>query len=109
MVRPLRTLLSLAILAGMIWCSFKVPLGKRTFAEHVDQIGQTPEARQLVDDARGTVNPVLEEATNRLLGEHVEAPTRIDGDADVTLADHAVPAAAREAASDDEAPKLPGR
>lgn len=80
MFRPLRTLIGLALLAGLVWCSFRVRLGPRTFAEHVDNIGASPEARELVDGARGTVEPVIEEATHRVLGEHVEAPTAIPAD-----------------------------
>jgi hypothetical protein len=92
----------LVLLVGLIYCSFRLPLGSRTFADHVDQIGQTHEAQQLVDGARGTVNPVIEEATSRLLGEYVEAPTAIRSEG-ATLAD----SAPRPSAED--APKLPGR
>jgi hypothetical protein len=105
-----RSLLSLTILAGLIWCSFKLPLGSRTFAEHIDHIGQTPEAHQLVEGARGTVNPVIEEATSRLLGEYVEAPTRISADPeDATLAGQARPPRPQPQRDETDAPKLPGR
>jgi hypothetical protein len=102
MFRPLRSLLGLALLIGLVWCSFHVRLGPRTFAEHVDNIGASPEARELVDGARGTVEPVIEEATHRVLGEHVEAPTTIGGDA-FTPAAGALPARPRRAG--DEAPR----
>lgn len=69
------------MLAGLLWASFRVPLGERTFAEHIDRIGQTPQARDLVDGARSTVNPVIEEATDRVLGEYVEAPTHVEAGA----------------------------
>lgn len=59
----------------MVWCSFTVPLGERTFAEHMDRIGQTSEAQELMDGTRSTLSPALEEATQRMLGEHIEAPT----------------------------------
>ena len=85
MLRPLRAVLSIGLLIGLIWASFAVPLGGRTFAEHIDRIGQTPQAHELVDGARSTVNPVIEEATDRVLGEYIEAPTRPE--------DAAVPAA----------------
>lgn len=77
MVRLLRPLISLAFLAGTLWIAFSVKLGGRTFAEHVDRIGQTPEAHDLIEGTRATVNPVLQEATDRMLGEHIEAPTRV--------------------------------
>lgn len=71
-----RGLVSLALIAGVVWCSFRVPLGRRTFAEHADRIGQTPEARELVDSTRQTVTPALQDATDRMLGEYIEAPTK---------------------------------
>jgi hypothetical protein len=76
--RPIRTLISLAFIAALVWCSFHVPLGDRTFSEHIDRIGRTPEARELLEGTRSAVNPALEEATERLLGEHVVAPTHLD-------------------------------
>lgn len=74
--RPIRSLIALALLAGLVWCSFKVPIGRRTFAQHVDRIGATPEAKELVDSTRSSVSPVLEDATDRMLGEYIEAPTQ---------------------------------
>lgn len=70
--------MSLVLLAVLLWAAFNLPLGDRTFAEHIDRIGQTPQAQDLVDGARSTVNPVIEEATDRVLGEYVEAPTHVD-------------------------------
>lgn len=74
----LRPLISLAFLVGSLWFACSVKLGGRTFAEHVDRIGQTPEAHDLIEGTRATVNPVLQEATDRMLGEHIEAPTRAE-------------------------------
>lgn len=73
--RPWRTLVSLAFIAALLWCSFRVQLGRRTFAEHMDRIGQTPEAEELLEGTRSVVNPMLQDMTERLLGEHIEAPT----------------------------------
>ena len=75
-VRPLRAALSVALLAGALWFAFTVKLGPRTFAQHVDRIGRTPEAKQLMQGTRDRVRPVLDEASARVLGEYVEAPTR---------------------------------
>lgn len=110
MFRPVRTLISLAFIAALVWCSFNVSLGGRTFSEHMDRIGQTPEARELLDGTRSTVNPALEEATDRLLGEHIVAPT----DADPSLPRSAAAPRPRDAqaqvqASTAEAVKLPGK
>lgn len=75
MIGFLRTGISLLFLSLLVWCSFTVPLGSRTLAEHVDRIGETREAKELIRGARGRINPVLEGAKGRLLGEYVEAPT----------------------------------
>ncbi|MEZ4381100.1 MAG: hypothetical protein R3A79_07115 [Nannocystaceae bacterium] len=75
MLGLVRTAISLLFLSLLVWCSFAVPLGTRTLAEHVDRIGETREARDLIKGARERINPVLEEAKGRLLGEYVEAPT----------------------------------
>lgn len=82
------------LVAAIVWCSFRVPLGRRTFAEHADRIGETPEARELLDSTRHTVTPMLQDATDRMLGEYVEAPT-------------ATPSVAKPQAPG--APRLPGR
>jgi len=71
----LRSIVGLVFLVGLVWCAFQVRLGRRTFAEHVDRIGETPEARELLDSTRGAVTPWVEDATDRMLGEHIEAPT----------------------------------
>ncbi len=70
-----RSLFSLVVVAVLVWCSFRVPLGERTFAEHADRIGETPEARELLDSTRQTLTPMLQDATDRMLGEYIEAPT----------------------------------
>jgi hypothetical protein len=75
--QPLRTAISLAVLAGALWAAFTVDLGGRTFAEHVDTISGTPEAEQLLDGTRSRINPALQEVRDRVLGEYVEAPTWI--------------------------------
>jgi hypothetical protein len=75
--QPLRTVISLAVLAGALWAAFTVDLGGRTFAEHVDTISETPEAEQLVEGTRSRINPALQEVRDRVLGEYVEAPTWI--------------------------------
>jgi hypothetical protein len=70
-----RTLISLFFVSTLVWCSFTVPLGGRTFAEHIDRIGQTHEAKDLMQGTRARLTPILEEMKHRLLGEYVEAPT----------------------------------
>lgn len=75
MGKALRGIVGLALVAGLLWCSFNVELGELTFAQHMDRIGQTREAEELLEGSRETVRPVLREATDRMLGEYIEAPT----------------------------------
>jgi hypothetical protein len=124
---PLRTLISVAFLVLLLWAAFTVKLGRMTFADHIDRIGQTREAEELLDGARSRVRPALDEVKQRVLGEYVEAPTHLAAPLpDPTLASAPAPrpvrsaaadpprAAAREAAiearaSTPDAAKLPGR
>jgi len=105
--RVLRPMISLALLVGSLWFAFSVPLGDRTFAEHIDRIGDTPEAHDLIEGTRSTVNPVLQEATDRMLGEHIEAPVAVDPD-DATHAATARSAEPMRVSTPDRA-KLPGQ
>jgi hypothetical protein len=75
----MRTVLSLVFLAAILWASCTVKLGAFTLSEHVDRIGETPQARELLDGTRGRISPVLEDMKQRIFGEYVEAPTRADG------------------------------
>ncbi|MFO7565569.1 MAG: hypothetical protein R6X02_23200 [Enhygromyxa sp.] len=61
-----------------------VEIGDKTFAEHIDTISETPEAKQLVGDTRATINPALVEIRDRVLGEYVEAPTWIPDQGELT-------------------------
>lgn len=77
MLGPLRTLISVTFLVLLLWAAFSVKLGRLTFADHIDRIGQTPEAKELIDGARSRVHPALDEVKQRVLGEYVEAPTHL--------------------------------
>jgi len=93
----------------MLWGAFAVRLGDKTFAEHVDTISETPEAKQLIDDTRSTINPALVEVRDRLLGEYVEAPTWIadqPGDDDQSSELVSEPDAGARSGGE---PSLPGR
>ncbi|NVB37932.1 hypothetical protein G6O69_08800 [Pseudenhygromyxa sp. WMMC2535] len=81
MLRPLRTLLCLAVLVLGLWAAFAVDLGGKTFADHVDAISETPEAQELIEGAREEINPALSDLRDRVLGEYVEAPTWIPPEA----------------------------
>ncbi|KIG14523.1 hypothetical protein DB30_06671 [Enhygromyxa salina] len=68
------------VLGAALWAAFAIDLGGHTFAEHIDTISETPEAKQLIDGTRSTLNPALQEVRDRVLGEYVEAPTWIPSD-----------------------------
>jgi hypothetical protein len=111
--QPLRTAISLAVLAGAVWAAFTVDLGGRTFAEHIDTISGTPEAEQLIDGTRSRINPALQEVRDRVLGEYVEAPTWIPEAGEAPRApeapsDATVPASTLSGPGGHE-PPLPGR
>jgi hypothetical protein len=110
-LRPIRAAISLAVLLGALWVAFAVKLGDKTFAEHVDTISETPEAKQLVDDTRATVNPALEDVRDRVLGEYVEAPTWIPEQESVAKAPSSAiqPREAKPPAESGFEPPLPGR
>lgn len=92
MLGPLRTLISVAFLVVFLWAAFTVKLGRMTFADHVDRIGQTEEAKELLDGARARVRPALDEVTQRVLGEYVEAPTHLAAEVPLTpLPSHGAP------------------
>jgi hypothetical protein len=108
--QPLRTAISLAVLAGALWAAFTIDLGGRTFSEHVDTISETPEAEDLIEGTRSTINPALQEVRDRVLGEYVEAPTWIP-DAEPPAkreADAIAPASTLDPPAGSE-PPLPGR
>lgn len=104
---PLRTLISVAFLAVLLWGAFAIKLGDRTFADHMDRIGETEEAKALLDGARGRVGPALEEVKQRLMGEYVEAPTYMRSVA--PPGPPAVVTVRPGPASTEESGRLPGR
>ena len=132
MLGLVRTAISLFFVAALVWCSFTVPLGDRPLADHVDRIGETPEARDLMTGTRERIQPLLDELKHRLLGEHVEAPTyaveaepprppappalpaadphlaRGSGVRAPAVSPRRTPAAATRAPSTPESPRLPG-
>ncbi len=105
MLGPLRTLISVAFLAMFLWAAFTVKLGRMTFADHVDRIGQTPEAKELLDSARSRVGPTLDEVKQRVFGEYVEAPTHLASEAPRPPAPRSTPAAPKPPAASEPAPE----
>lgn len=80
MLKAVRMCLALAALAAGVWACFSVKLGTHTFAEHMDAIGNTPQAEALVEGARETIHPAMERARSRVLGEYVTAPTYLEAE-----------------------------
>ncbi len=76
MFRTIRTLISLVVLVALVWWTFTYRIGGSTVAEHLERIGDTPEAKGLVNGAKTRLDPVLDEAKQRMIGEYVEAPTK---------------------------------
>ena len=94
----------------MLWFAFAVELGDKTFAEHVDTISDTPEAQQLLDGTRSTINPALQEVRDRVLGEYVEAPTWIpEAEQEVPASTLPPPQPAPPSPDPGREPPLPGR
>ncbi len=107
----MRTVLSLVLLAALLWASCTVKLGRFTLAEHVDRIGETAEAKALLEGTRGKIAPVLEDMKQRIFGEYVEAPTappRSPRKAERVAGKPATQRPERKATSS-EAAKLPSR
>ena len=109
MLGPLRTLISVAFLAMFLWAAFTVKLGRMTFADHVDRIGQTEEAKELLDGARSRVRPALDEVKQRVLGEYVEAPTHLAAPVGPLPAPAPLAARARPVRGATADPDVPGR
>jgi len=65
--------MSLAALAGFVWFGANVPLGSRTLFGHLQAIGQTREAHDLVEGTKESARPLVEEAGRRLA--HKSEPT----------------------------------
>lgn len=75
MFRTVRTLISLFVLVAVVWWTFTYRIGDSTVAEHLEHIGDTPEAKGLIDGAKHRLDPMLDEAKQRMIGEYIEAPT----------------------------------
>jgi hypothetical protein len=66
MFRLIRLLLSLAMLAGIVWFAVNVPLGKRTFWGHLRAIFSTPEAKDLAEGTKEEAQKVADKVRQGL-------------------------------------------
>ena len=55
----IRFLVWLAILAALAYAAFTIPLGKKTFAQHVRSIWHTDEVQDLKDGVKETAGPAV--------------------------------------------------
>jgi hypothetical protein len=76
--RLIKLLISLAALAGFIWFGANVQLGQRTLFGHLQAIGQTREAHELVEGTKESARPLVEEAGRRLAHRSDSAGTTKD-------------------------------
>jgi hypothetical protein len=66
MFRLIRFVLSLAMLAGVVWFAVSVPLGKRTLSGHLRAIFSTPEAKDLADGTKEEAEKVADKVRQGL-------------------------------------------
>jgi len=92
MFRLIKLILSLAALAGFVWFGANVPLGNRTLFGHLQAIGQTREAKELVEGTKESARPFVEEAGRRL-AHRDEAPADKAPPTDSAPEPRAVPSA----------------
>ncbi len=72
-----KLLLGTVAAVAFVWFGANVELGGRTLFEHLQRIGQSREARDLVGGARQRGGPLVEQAKARLVGDGgVPAPPR---------------------------------
>jgi DNA polymerase II large subunit len=79
-----KLLVAVAAIAGLSYFSFVVPLGDKTFYEHVVGISETHEARRLEEELEKKVHKTADGVSKEIehrAGELVEARDRIVKDA----------------------------
>ena len=56
----IRLVITLGLIALFIWFGMTVPLGKHTLFGHINRIGQSEEARDLVEGTKEAAKPAAE-------------------------------------------------
>jgi len=74
-LRIVKLLVSVALLAVFVWWGFTVKLGERTFFGHLQAIAQTKESQDLVRGTREKAEPLVEDVRRRVTGAAVDAGT----------------------------------
>ncbi len=83
MLRFLKLVIYLALLAGFIWFGTNVQLGNRTLFGHIRNIWKTHESQELVDGAKGKVGDLVDRASDKVakgVGKNVTAPASSRGE-----------------------------
>ena len=83
MIRLLKLVVYLALLAGFIWFGTNVRLGKRTLFGHIQNIWKTHESQELVEGTKGKVGDLVERASDKVskgVGKNVTAPASSRGE-----------------------------
>jgi hypothetical protein len=75
----IRSLITLALVLGFVYCGATVPMGERTFFQHVAQIWKTDEAQQLRQGVQETSGPVVERVKRGVQAGVEEARREGDG------------------------------
>ena len=55
----IRFLVTLAVVAGLVWAGATIPLGKRTFFGHIRAIWHSEEAQEMKEGVKETAGPAV--------------------------------------------------
>jgi hypothetical protein len=78
----IRSLITLVLVLGVAYCGATVPLGQRTFFQHVAQIWKTDEAQEFRQGVQETSVPVVERVKRGVQAGVDEARRERDGGAE---------------------------
>jgi len=62
----IRSLLTVALLAGLVYCGATVKLGNRTFFGHIQNVWQAEETQELVDGVKEASGPAVDKVKRGL-------------------------------------------
>ena len=83
MLRILKLVVTLALVAGFIWFGTNVELGLRTLFGHIQNIWRTHESQEFLDGAKGKVGDLMDRATDKVtkgVGKNVVGPATSRGE-----------------------------
>ena len=78
----IRSVVTFALVLGLVYCGAAVPLGERTFFQHVARIWKTEEAQELKRGVQETSVPVVERVKRGVQAGVEEARVDTDGGVD---------------------------